>query len=224
MTVATAPSRTAMKRLAGVLSFVCLVLFLLAIEQKHTVAAWETLRHEAAPAARRIADWAGRLPSGAANGLSGLKAAVAGDDGPLAAQPGSSAILRGEYAPADDATRAAAGALAFVGAEMRFETGDSLRTRPLRIASGRDSFAPGQTFAARWNAPADAQIELRTIVAPGPRQPVGPSKLCGGDPAGVAALLHRGTRVDVMLFRPGFVIGPDTPPAALCGVWSFAAR
>lgn len=223
MTAATARPQTAMKRLAGVLSFLCLVLFLLAIEQKQTVAAWDALRHEAVPALQRVADWAGRLPSGAADGLDGFKDAVAGDDGPVA-QQGSAAILRGEYAPVDDAARAVAGVLTFMGAEMRFETGDRLRTRPLRIAYGRDSFAPGQSFAARWNAPADAQIELRSVVAAGPRQAVPPAKLCEGDAPGVVALLHRAERVDVMLFRPGFVIGPDTPPAALCGAWSFAAR
>ncbi|MDI6625561.1 MAG: hypothetical protein QME55_12585, partial [Brevundimonas sp.] len=64
MTAATAPSQSAMKRLAGALAFVCMVLFLLAIEQKHAVAAWETVRDEAGPAARRVADWAGGLPSG----------------------------------------------------------------------------------------------------------------------------------------------------------------
>ena len=220
---ATARPQTAMKRLAGALSFVCLVLFLLAIEQKQTVAAWEAVRHETLPALQRVADWAGRLPSGAAEGVDGLKAAVSGGDRPEA-QQGSGAILQGEYGPADEAARAAAGTLTFVGADMRFETGDSLRTRPLRIAPAREAFAPGQTFAARWNAPADAQVELRGVVAPGPRQAVAPSKLCGGDPPGVVALLHRGERVEVMLFRPGFVIGPDAPPAALCGAWSFAAR
>ncbi|NJC40527.1 hypothetical protein GGQ87_000785 [Brevundimonas alba] len=224
MTAATARPQTALKRLAGVLAFVCLVLFLLAIEQKQTVAAWEAVRYEAVPAARRVADWAGRLPSGAADGFQGLKAAVKGAGGPLAATPGSTAILSGEYGPADADTREAAGSLTMVRAELRFETGDTLRTRPLRIAFGRESFAPGQTFAARLNAPADAQVELRAVVPPARGQAAPPLKLCGGEPAGVVALLHRGSRVDVMLFRPGFVIGGETPPAALCGAWTFEAR
>ena len=66
MSAATARSQTAMKRLAGALSFVCLVLFLLAIEQKQTVAAWDALRHGVAPAAGRVADWAAGLPFGRA--------------------------------------------------------------------------------------------------------------------------------------------------------------
>lgn len=224
MSAATAPSQTAMKRLAGALSFVCLVLFLLAIEQKQTVAAWEGLRAGAGPAARGVADWTGRLPDGAADGLEGLRTAVAEEAGPLAAEPGSTAVLRGEYGPADDSTRATVGALTFLGAELRFENGERLRTRPLRIAVGGDAFAPGQTFAARLTAPTDAQIELRAVIAPATGQAASPADLCGGDAAGTAALLHRGARVDLMLFRAGVAVGPAAPPSALCGVWSFTAR
>lgn len=224
MSAATARSQTAMKRLAGALSFVCLVLFMLAIEQKQTVAAWRALSDGAGPAARGVMDWARRLPSGGAEGIEGLKAAVADEARPLAAETGSAVLLRGEYGPADETTRAAAGSLNFVGAELRFENGERLRTRPLRIAHGGGAFAPGQTFAARLNAPADAQIELREVIASATARPVPPSALCGGEPAGVAALLHRRARVDLMLFRAGVAVGPDTPPSALCGAWSFTAR
>ena len=51
-----APRQTAMKGLASALTLVCMVLFLLAIEQKQAVAAWATVRDEAAPAAGRVAD------------------------------------------------------------------------------------------------------------------------------------------------------------------------
>jgi hypothetical protein len=224
MSAASAQPRIATKRLAGALSFVCLVLFLLAIEQKQTVAAWEGFRDGAGPAVRGVADWARRLPDGAADGLAGLRSAIADEARPLAAEPGSAVILRGEYGPADAAARTSIGALAVVGAELRFESGERLRTRPLRIAYGQEAFAPGQTFAARLDAPADAQIELREVIAPAGGRPVPPSALCGGEPAGVAALLHRRHRVDLMLFRAGAAIGPDTPPSALCGVWSFKAR
>jgi hypothetical protein len=224
MSAASAPSQTAMKRLAGALSFVCLVLFLLAIEQKQTVAAWRALSDGIGPAARGVAGWAGGLPDSGADGLEGLKAAVADEARPLAAQPDSTVVPGGEYAPADETTRAAVGAMTIVGAELRFEAGERLRTRPLRIAAGRDAFAPGQTFAARLNAPADAQVELREVIASATGRPVPPSALCGGEPAGVAALLHRRARVDVMLFRAGVAVGPDTPPSALCGAWSFTAR
>ena len=223
MSAATAPPQT-LKRLAGALSFVCLVLFLLAIEQKQTMAAWDALRTGVPPAVERLADWAARLPAGASDGLSGLKSAVAPRPGPVAADPDREAVLGGEYGPADEVTRTAVGALTFVGAELRFERGERLRTRPLRIAAGRDTFAPGQTFAARLNARADAQIELREVIAAGRREPAPPSVLCDGRPAGVAALLLRGARVDLMLFAAGPPPGPDTPSAALCGVWSFAAR
>ena len=223
MTAATAHSQTAMRRLAGVLSFICLVLFLLAIEQRHAVAIWETMRDEAVPTARRIADWAGRLPSGAAEGLRGLRTAVAPDPAPLAATPGSRAVLGGEYGPVDETRRSAAGTLTVIGAELRLENGDVLRTRPLRIAAGRDAFAPGRTFAARLKAREDAQIELREVTPPPGARGTPPLKLCQGEAAGVAAVLHRGDRVDLMLFRAG-TAAPDTPLGTPCGVWSFTAR
>lgn len=227
MTAATARSRTAMKRLAGALSFVCLVLFLLAIEQKHTVAAVEALRYEAGPAMRRAADWAAGLPSGAAGGFETVRAGVARQTASWRASdaaPSDSDNSRERGgASAEGAALHDAGSLTMVRAELRFGNGETLRTRPQRIAWGRQAFSPGQTFAARLNAPADAQIELREVVAPARGQPVPPLSLCGGEPARVAALLHRRDRVQVMLFR-STTVGSQTPPSALCGVWSFPAR
>ncbi len=227
MTVAelrrTAPRQTGMKSLAGGLVFVCLVLFLLAIEQKQAVAAWETVRDDAAPAARRVADWAGRLGSGDAEGLTGLKAALADDGNPLVAGA-TDAVLAGEFGPADETARAALGGATFTGAVVRFDTGESFRTSPLRIAAGREHFIFGQTFAERLDAPADAQIELRRIVPAARGEPVRTSPLCGGETPGLIALLHRRDRVDLMLFRAPARLGPDAPVATLCGAWRLQAR
>lgn len=227
MTVAgirsTAPRQTGLRSLAGGLAFLCLVLFLLAIEQKQAVAAWEALRDDAAPAARRVADWAGRLASGDAGGLTGLQAAVADEGNPRVAAP-NNAVLAGEFGPADDIARAALGGAAFVGARIRFDTGESFRTSPLRIAAGREHFIFGQTFADRLEAPADAQIELRRIIPAARGEPVKPSPLCGGDTPGLIALLHRRDRVDLMLFRAPARPGPDAPVASLCGAWRLKAR
>lgn len=223
MPAAAASRQTGLKRLAAALAFLCLVLFLLAIENRQATEAWRALRDEAAPTAARVADWAARLPSGQADGLTGLKTAVATDPRRLTADP-RDIVLTGEFGPADEATRVAVGAVAFVGADLRFETGDTLHTQPLRIASGRDAFVAGQTFAGRWDAPADAQIELRRI-APGTRsRPVAASAPCGGEIPGVVALLHRRDRVDMMVFRARTIVGPDAPPAAVCGAWSFRKR
>ncbi|MBP8072109.1 MAG: hypothetical protein KAY20_00950 [Brevundimonas sp.] len=227
MTVAgirsTAPRQTGLKSLAGALAFLCLVLFLLAIEQKQAVAAWAAVRDEAAPAAGRVADWAGRLASGEGDGLTGLKSAIADDGNPRVAAA-TDAVLAGEFGPADETARAALGGATFAGAEVRFDTGDSLRTSPLRIAAGRDHFVFGQTFADRLDAPADAQIELRRIIPVSRGEPVKPSALCGGETPGVIALLHRRDRVDLMLFRAPGRLGPDAPVAALCGAWRLRAR
>lgn len=225
MTVVATPRRTAsrqrgLKSLVGMMSFVCLVLFLLAIEQKQAVQAWTAVREGAVPAIGRIADWMGE---GAADGVSGLRRAAAGAGGPAAASS-RDAILAGEFAPADDVTRAAVGGVGFTGATIRLETGGVLRTQPLRVASGREAFTFGQTFAARLNAREDAQIELRRVVPAGRDRTLAPSPLCAGRAPGVVALLHRGDRVDMMLFRERTIVGADAPPNALCGVWSFRAR
>jgi hypothetical protein len=221
MPAAAAPRQTGLKRLAVALAPLCLVLFLLAIENRQATGAWRALRDEAAPAAGRVFDWAASLPSGEADGLSGLKTAVAADV--VAADPGD-LVLTGEFGPADEATRTATGAVAFVGAGLRFDTGETLHTAPLRIAAGREAFVAGQTFAATWGAPADAQIELRRITPETRNRPVKPSALCGGAVPGVVALLHRRGRVDMMVFRTGTIPGPDASSAAVCGAWSFRQR
>lgn len=227
MTVAevrsTAPRQTGLKSLAGALAFLCLVLFLLAIEQKQAVAAWAAIRDDAAPAAGRVADWVGQLASGEGDGITGLKAALADDGNPLVAAS-TDAVLAGEFGPADETARAALGGATFAGAMVRFDTGDSLRTSPLRIAAGRDHFVFGQTFADRLEAPADAQIELRRIIPVSRGEPVKPSALCGGETPGLIALLHRRDRVDLMLFRAPGRLGPDAPVATLCGAWRLRAR
>jgi len=227
MTVAdlrrSAPRQTGMKSLAGGLALLCLVLFLMAVEQKQAVAAWESLRDDAAPAAGRVADWAGRLASGESEGLTGLKTALVDRRAPPAAAP-TDAVLAGEFGPADEIARAALGGATFAGATVRFDTGESFQTFPLRIAAGREHFVFGQTFADRFDAPADAQIELRRIVPAAAGAPVKSSPLCGGGTPGVIALLHRHDRVDLMLFRARARLGPDAPVAALCGAWRLKAR
>jgi len=227
MTVAgirsTAPRQTGLKSLAGALAFLCLVLFLLAIEQKQAVAAWAAIRDDAAPAAGRVAGWAGRLASGEADGVTGLKAALADDGNPLVAAS-TDAVLAGEFSPADEATRAALGGATFAGAMVRFDTGDSVRTAALRIAAGREHLVFGQTFADRLEAPAHAQIELRRILPVTRGEPVKPSALCGGETPGLIALLHRRDRVDLMLFRAPGRLGPDAPVNTLCGAWRLHAR
>jgi len=227
MTVAefrsTAPRKTGLKSLAGGLSFLCLVLFLLAIEQKQAVLAWAAIRDEAGPAVGRVIEWVRLLPSGDADGMTGLKAALAGRDDPLAAAD-TAALLAGEFGPADEATRAALGGATFAGALVRLDAGETFRTTPQRIAAGRENFVFGQTFADRLEAPGDAQIELRRIVPVTRGEPVGPSTLCGGDRPDLMALLHRRDRVDLMLFRAPARPGPDAPVSSLCGVWTLKAR
>lgn len=226
MTAATAHPQTAMKRLAGALAFVCMVLFLLAIEQKQAVAAWEAVRTGAGPAAGRAADWASELPPRAAETFASLRSAVdrqTGSWGGAGAGEAGRGQANAEAGSSEAGLADGPGSMTLVQAELRFGDGEVLHTRPLRIARGGDAFGPGQTFAARLSVPADAQIELREVVAPARGQPTPPSSLCGGEPARAAALLQRRGRIELMLFRTR-TIGPATPPEALCGAWSFPAR
>jgi hypothetical protein len=213
----TAPSRDrGLKGLAGVLGFVCLVLFLLAIEQRHAVAAWEALRDRAGPAVGRAFD---RLPIARADGADGQRRPASPGVEPLA--PAAADLpLAGEFRPVDEATRTTAGGAAFLAARIRFESGETLHTRPLRIAAAGEAFAPGRTFAGQWNAPTDAQIELRTITPPPGAAAVPASPLCAGARPAAVALLHRRDRLDLMLFAAG----ADGPPGQPCGVWSFERR
>jgi len=215
-----APRNRGMARLAAGLGFVCLVLFLLAIEQKQAVAAWSVVREEVAPAVGDAAGWA---IDGGPGGLSGLQDAVRRNDTTLTADSGDRA-LTGEFDPVDEATRDAVGTATFIGASIRLEKGDSFRTQPMRIVPGRESFVAGQTFADRLAAAPDAQIELRRIVPVTRGSPVAATSLCGGEVPGVVALLHRQGRLDMLMFRTRTIVGPDAPADALCGVWHFRAR
>ena len=210
-----------LKGLAGALTFVCLVLFLLAIEQKQAVEAWAALRDGAVPAVSRVFSWAA---DGASDGMDGLKSAAVGTDGPLTATP-DAIVLAGEFDAADDATRDTVGGAAFTGAVIRLERGETFRTRPLRIATGSEAFSSlRETFATRLDARADAQIELRAVIPHDRDQAVAGSPLCGGATPGVIALLHRRDHVELMLFRERTIVGAEAPAEALCGVWHFRAR
>ena len=72
MTAAVRP-QTGLKRLAGALAVLWLMLFLLAVQQSRAVSAWRTLHDDAVPAAGRVVGWARALPSGPADGLTGLR-------------------------------------------------------------------------------------------------------------------------------------------------------
>ncbi|MFC7377387.1 hypothetical protein [Brevundimonas sp. GCM10030266] len=210
-----------LKGLAGTLGFVCLVLFLMAIEQKQAMDAWAAVRDGTGPAVGRVIDQAKRWT---ADGIEGLETATARRPAPDAAATGVQ-VLAGEFRAADDATRDSVGDVAFTGALIRLERAEAFRTRPQRIAAGDEVFsADRQTFAAALDARSDAQIELRQIVPHERSQAVAASALCGGQTPGTVALLHRRNRVEMMIFRDRTIVGPDASADALCGVWRFRKR
>lgn len=215
------PSQMGLKILASVLTVVCGVLFLLAIEQKQMIEAWAAVRDGAAPMAQRASDW---VSSTAQGGASRLTRAVEGRPPPMTATP-TDVALAGEFLPVEGPSTGTTDPVIFDGGHINLGSGEILRTRPLRIAAGREVFLEdGQTFAGRLDAADDAQIELRQVVAPEGRRRIAPASLCGDAAPGAVALLHRRDQVDMMIFRERTIIGPDAPVSALCGVWTFHAR
>lgn len=195
MTAAHYPSQGSSARwlmpLNAVLAVVCLVLFLLAIEQRQAVQAWHAVRDGAAPAVQRAGDWLG-------DRTSDLREAL--DPTPPVAADAVDVLLTGRFVSVDVEVPLV---VTFDG--PRVILGDqTLTTRPLRIAAGSDVFAPGQTFAERLDARPDAQIELREVVPDREAGAVAPLALCAGSAPAAVGLLHRQDTVDLMLFAPGF--------------------
>ena len=185
-----------MKRLAGGLGFICVVLLLLAFDEGQATRAVDAVRTQTGPLIAR----AGSILTGAARSVAPAPAAQ------------SYPVLFGRFAPRGDAP---GGGLEFVAAELRFETGGGLRTRPHRIAHGREG------FAARLGLAPDTQIELREVVPMQGDRAVEPSVLCQNEVPGWVALAQHDGRLEVMLVRAG------PPPAdtdlglSVCGAWTY---
>ena len=208
MTAAHYPSQGSSARwlmpLNAVLAVVCLVLFLLAIEQRQAVQTWHAVRDGAAPAMQQASDWLGARTSDVREVLDPTP--------PVAADP-MDVILTGRFVSIDVEAPVV---IAFDGPRVTLND-QTLTTRPLRIAAGSDAFAPGQTFAERLDALPDAQIELREIVPAIDADTVPPSALCGEAVPSALALLHRQDTIDLMLFPQGTETASLGEP---CAVWA----
>lgn len=208
------PRRIGMKILTAVLTTVCAIELLIAFEQIRPPSEWRV-----APAAPLslpsttlptvdVGAWASGVRDRAVEALWPR---------PVRLADAADAPLTGRFvASAPDAAFAE---VAFEGAMIRLGD-ETLRTRPWRIAAGRDGAVQGWTFARRLAAAPDAQIELRQVVPAQDDAAIAASPLCAGRSPGTVALLHRQDQVDVMLFRAGATPGPDAPVDVLCGAWT----
>ncbi len=207
------PRRIGMKILTAVLTTVCAIELLIAFEQIRPPSEWRVASSAPAMPDLSIPTFD---PGGWASGVR-VRAAEVLWPRPVIRADAADAALTGRFvATGPDATLAAA---AFEGALMRLDE-EALRTRPWRIALGRDGAVQGQTFARRLAAAPDAQIELRQVMPVEDGATVAASPLCAGGIPGAVALLHRQQQVDLMLFRAGVTPGPDAPASAVCGVWT----
>ncbi|MBX3476841.1 MAG: hypothetical protein KF910_04490 [Brevundimonas sp.] len=191
------PPRPVGRALAAVLFPLALILAVLVVDEPSATAVWN-----------QAAQAAGEAWTAARTRLapSAPDAAVA-RDGP---------ILQGDFRAGDDRTRALTGQVAFVRAELRFETGGLLKTRPDRIGFGRQvSDAAGATFAALYGAGPEDQIELRQVL------PGSAAGLCDGATPGWIGLWHAGDRVVLIPFRPGPPPGPAASPESPCAALTY---
>lgn len=191
---AAARSRNGLKPLAAVLLPVGLVLALLALDEPTALAIW-TRASDAASAGWSLArtSWDRMAPAEAVRSEA--------YDGP---------ILQGVFRAADDPARASTGDVDFIRAELRFARAGLLKTRPHRIAFGREA-----NFGTLYSAGPDDQIELRQVLAGST------AGLCGGAAPGWIGLRHEGEHVTLIAFRAGPAPGATASPEAPCAVLTY---
>lgn len=187
-----------MKKLAAGLGFLSVVLLLLAFDERQATRAVDAVREHVGPVVTRAG------------------AMIRGGPAPAPAPAaGAYPVLYGRFVPHGPGP---GGAVEFVGAELRFEEGGVLRTRPGRIANGREG------FAARLHLAPDAQIEVREVVPMKGARAVEPSLLCQNTAPGWVALAQRDGKVEILLYRAGAPPGATDPGLALCGAWTYVKR
>lgn len=202
MTASTRP-RNGLKPLAAVLFPLALILALLALDEPATVAAWT----RASQAVQTAANGAWTAARGQWTRLTPPSAPASLSDAPL---------LQGGFSAADDRTRQRTGDIDFVRAELRFAQAGVLKTRPHRIAFGRQAAATdGARFTDRFAAGPDDQIELRQVLAGSS------ARLCGDAAPGWIGLRQTDRGVTLMAFRAGPAPGPTASPEAPCAVLSY---
>lgn len=179
-----------LKRLAAFLGFLCLVLLLLAFDEGQVKRGLSTVREQVGPATQRVIKGARER----------MQAASAEPAPPIG---GPSPV--GAFAPLDAAP---GGEVRLERARIMFESVPPLRTRPARIAYGREA------FAAPLNLPPDHQIELREVTPMDVKTPVAPSPVCGGAVPGWVALTRHGGRLLLMIWPAG--PAPDQVEAVPC--------
>ncbi|HEV7227484.1 hypothetical protein [Brevundimonas sp.] len=176
-----------LKRLAAFLGFLCLVLLLLAFDEGQVERGVDVVRARIEPAVQR---WRGRAPVVR----------------PPAPEARGHAVF-GAFRPVD--AEAAGGELTFEGAVLVFDDAPALRTRPHRIALGRES------VVRDLNLPPERQVELREVVPLDARTPPAPSPLCGGKIPGWLAVVREGRSLLLQVWPAG--VAPDQPGAVVCG-------
>lgn len=185
--------RNGQKSLAALLFPLTLALALLALDEPTAVAAWSRAAEAVSVGWNAVrAQWTRGGPA---------RTDAETLDGP---------VLQGAFAAADGPTRTTTGQVDFIRAELRFAGGGGLKTRPHRIAFGREA-ALGRLYGAET----DDQIELRQVLAGST------AGLCQGVAPGWIGLRQDGGRVTLIAFRAGPPPGPAASSEAPCVILNY---
>jgi len=183
-----------LKKLAAFLGVLCLVLLVMAFDEGQVKRGVDVVRTKIEPAVERLRDRAPILrPSSRPGAVASGSHAVVGEFTAAAGAPG--------------------GDLGVDGAVLVFEGAPALRTRPHRIALGREAAVRGMAL------PAERQIELREIVPLDARTPVAASPLCDGGKPGWLAIVREGGTLHLQIWAAG--PAPDAPGAVVCGRFAY---
>jgi len=185
--------RNSQKSLAALLFPLTLAVALLALDEPTAVAAWGRVAEAVSAGWSAVrAQWAPGQPA---------RTRVGADNG---------SVLQGAFAAADGPTRTTTGQVDLIRAELRFARGGELKTRPHRIAFGREA-ALGRLYGAQ----PDDQIELRQVLAGST------AGLCQGVAPGWIGLRQDGARVTLIAFRAGPSPGPAASSEAPCAILNY---
>lgn len=184
-----------LKKLAGFLGVLCLVLLVMAFDEGQVKRGIEVMRAKIEPALDRLRNRASELPPA---------------PDPAAAAPGGRAVVGAFRLTEPDAP---GGDLSVDGAVLVFGNAPALRTRPHRIALGREPAVVAMAL------PADRQVELRQVVPLDARTPVAASPLCDGGKPGWLAIARQGEGLRLQIWRAG--PAPDAPGAVVCGRFAY---
>jgi len=143
-------------------------------------------------------------------------------EGPLVEpdEPETPPIYSGTFRPLSQTAQAVTQEVTFDAYTLRFGSGRSYATAPIRLAEASETLAEGRSFAEVLEVPPDSLIELRQIE--GVQAPPAPAAgMCGSRPSTVLALgFRKPSDAPYEIAIAAFAASPEVA-SSLCGVFQY---